>query len=82
LTQRELAERVGIEPYTVVSQLESGIGRIQPYQYEDWADALELPIRLFVCEVLRHIDPVAHDLFVPPEIRQASECGLARRKRP
>ena len=64
LTQQELAERVGLDTYTIVSQLESGIGRIEPYQYEQWAQALELPILKLVARVLEHTDPVAHRLFV------------------
>ena len=65
LTQQQLAERVDLEPYTIVDQLESGIGRIEPYEYQKWADALELPLRKFVAEVLRHVDPIAHELLVP-----------------
>ena len=64
LTQQELAERVGLDSYTIVAQLESGIGRIEPYQYEQWARALELPISRLVARVLEHTDPVAHRLFV------------------
>ena len=63
LTQRELAERVSLDIYTIVSQLESGIGRIEPYQYEQWAH-LELPISRLVARVLEYTDPVAHRLFV------------------
>jgi len=64
LTQRELAERVGLDTYAIVSQLESGIGRIEPYQYEQWAQALEVPISRLVARVLEYNDPVAHRLFV------------------
>jgi transcriptional regulator with XRE-family HTH domain len=71
LTQQQLAERVDLEPYTLVDQLESGIGRIEPYEYQKWAEALELPLHKLVAEVLRHVDPIAHELLVPPE-RQAS----------
>ena len=68
LTQQELAERVGLDPYTIVGQLENGIGRIEPYQYEQWAQALELPISRLVARVLEHTDPVAHRLFVRPAL--------------
>lgn len=64
LSQKQLAERVGLEPYTVVDQLEHGLGRIEPYRYQQWADALELPLRRLIAEVLRHVDPFAHELFV------------------
>ena len=71
LTQRQLAERVGLDPPTIVAQLESGVGRIEPHQYEQWAQALELPISKLVARVLEHTDPVAHRLFVshvPPAL--------------
>jgi len=64
LTQRELAARVGLEPYTIVAQLERGIGRIEPQHYASWSKALELPLFQFVGRVLEHTDPVAHRLFV------------------
>jgi transcriptional regulator with XRE-family HTH domain len=64
LTQQKLAERVGLDCYTIVAQLESGIGRIEPYQYEQWAQALEVPISRLVARVLEHADPTAHRLFV------------------
>ena len=68
MTQKQIAERVGLEPYTVIDQLEHGLGRIEPYHYPQWADALELPLRRLVAEVLRHVDPFAHELFVPREL--------------
>ncbi|WP_298873196.1 helix-turn-helix transcriptional regulator [uncultured Bradyrhizobium sp.] len=64
LSQRELAERIGLAPYTIVAQLESGVGRIEPAQYVTWADALELPIAQFVARLLEHTDPYAYNLFV------------------
>jgi transcriptional regulator with XRE-family HTH domain len=48
LSQRELAKRVGAEFYTVVSQLEAGLGRIPPDHYLVWADALGVKPREFV----------------------------------
>ena len=42
LSQRELAHKVGIEIYTLISQLEHGRGRIPPDRYLVWADALEI----------------------------------------
>ena len=40
LSQRELAAKVGAEVYTLISQLESGRGRIHPDRYLVWAQAL------------------------------------------
>ena len=79
LTQKQLAERVSLDPYTLVDQLESGIGRIEPYQYREWADALELPLQKFVAEVLRHVDPIAHELFVPKDRSAAKQMPAGSR---
>ena len=40
LTQRELARNVGLEYYTVISQLEHGQGYISADRYRVWAEAL------------------------------------------
>jgi len=42
LSQRELADKVGAEVYTLISQLEHGRGRIPPDRYLVWAQALEI----------------------------------------
>lgn len=68
MSQKQIAERVGLPAYTIVDQLEHGVGRIEAHQYPEWADALQLPLRTLVAEVLRHIDPFAHELFVPKEL--------------
>jgi transcriptional regulator with XRE-family HTH domain len=63
LSQRQLAERVGAEYYTFISQLETGRGRIPPDRYDDWARALEMDSRDFVREVLRYYDPITHSIL-------------------
>jgi transcriptional regulator with XRE-family HTH domain len=68
MSQKQIAERVGLAAYTIVDQLEHGVGRIEPHQFLQWAEVLELPLRRLVAEVLRHIDPFAHELFVPKEL--------------
>lgn len=57
LTQRELAEMVGVEYYTFISQLEVGRGRIPPDRYELWAHALGLEPAEFVKQLMRFYDP-------------------------
>ena len=52
LTQRELADLVGVEYYTFVSQLEVGRGRIPPDRYELWAKALGLEPAEFVKQLM------------------------------
>ena len=63
LTQRELAEKVGVGYYTVISQLEVGRGRVRPEGYERWAHALGVDPREFVRQLLRFNDPEAYRLL-------------------
>jgi transcriptional regulator with XRE-family HTH domain len=63
LSQRDLAEKVGVEYYTFISQVESGRGRIPPDRYRDWADALGVPHRDFVIKLMRYYDPVTYRIL-------------------
>lgn len=67
LSQRQLASAVGAEYYTFVSQLETGRGRIPPDRYEVWANALNVPPRDFVKELMRYYDPVTFGLLFEAE---------------
>jgi transcriptional regulator with XRE-family HTH domain len=62
LSQRGLAERVGAEYYTFISQLEAGRGRIPPDRYLAWAAALDIEPRNFVQTLLRYYDPVTYSI--------------------
>src|SRR5215510_2994564 len=64
LSQRELAERVGAEYYTFISQLEAGRGRIPPDRYLVWANALGVEPREFVRILMSYYDPVPNDIIV------------------
>ena len=44
LSQRQLAQKVSVDYYTFISQLENGRGRIPPDRYQDWAEALGVPV--------------------------------------
>ena len=63
LSQRQLAERLHVEYYTFVSQLETGRGRIPPDRYKDWASALEMSDRDFVRTILRYYDPITYGIL-------------------
>jgi transcriptional regulator with XRE-family HTH domain len=67
LSQRELAERVGAEYYTFISQLETGRGRIPPDRYQVWAQALRMDARDFVRELMRFYDPVTYGILFAPD---------------
>lgn len=63
LSQRALADLVGAEYYTFISQLETGRGRIPPDRYEDWAKALGVPAADFVRTLMRYYDPVTYGIL-------------------
>lgn len=62
-TQRLLAERVGIEYYTFVSQIEAGRGRIPADRYQKWADALEMEPKVFVKKMIHFYEPVTYQIL-------------------
>jgi transcriptional regulator with XRE-family HTH domain len=76
LSQRDLADKVGAEYYTFISQLEHGRGRIPPDRYLVWAKALGVEPRGFVRELMAHYDPVTYNIMFGegPEVR-ASGAG-------
>ena len=62
LSQRNLADLVGAEYYTFISQLEAGRGRIPPDRYRDWASALGVDPRVFVKTLMQFYDPVTYEI--------------------
>lgn len=74
LSQRQLADLVGTEYYTFVSQLETGRGRIPPEKYEVWAQALGVPAQDFVYNLLRYYDPVTFRLLFPDDLGAPSDA--------
>jgi transcriptional regulator with XRE-family HTH domain len=67
LSQRQLAQMVGAEYYTFISQLETGRGRIPPDRYRAWADALGVAPRDLVRNVMRFYDPITHEILFGEE---------------
>ena len=63
LSQRQMAEKVGGNYYTFISQLESGRGRIPPDRYLIWADVLNISPEVFVRNLLRYYDPVTYSIL-------------------
>jgi transcriptional regulator with XRE-family HTH domain len=63
LSQRELAQNVGAEYYTFISQLERGRGRIPPERYLNWAHALGVEPREFVLTLMPYYDPVTYGII-------------------
>lgn len=57
MSQRELADRVGVQVYTVISQLENGRGFIPEDRYLLWAEALEVESLEFIRRLTAYYDP-------------------------
>ncbi len=76
LSQRQLAEKVGIDYYTFVSQIEAGRGRIPPDRCERWALALGMAPAEFTRALLRYYDPITFRLlFGEPDSEIGGEIG-------
>jgi transcriptional regulator with XRE-family HTH domain len=65
LSQRQLAELVGVEYYTFISQLETGRGRIPPDKFTIWARALGMEPRELVLALLPFYDPITFEILFP-----------------
>jgi transcriptional regulator with XRE-family HTH domain len=65
LSQRQLAERVDVDFYTFISQVEMGRGRVPPDKYRLWAEALGLNPRDFVIAIMPYYDPVTFEILFP-----------------
>jgi transcriptional regulator with XRE-family HTH domain len=76
LSQRDLAQKVGAEYYTFISQLENGRGRIPPDRYLVWAEALGVKPREFVRELMSYYDPITYDIVFGNE-RRSEASGLS-----
>src|SRR5262245_57259359 len=78
LSQSELAQRVAVKYYTIISQLEHGRGRIPPDAYLVWANALGVDSRHFVWRLMSYYDPVTYEIFFGRERRKRARTPSAR----
>ena len=63
LSERQMAEKVGGNYYTFISQLKSGRGRIPPDRYFVWAEVLGVEPKFFVRNLLKCYDPVTYSIL-------------------
>jgi len=63
LSQRDLADRLSLDYYTFISQLENGRGKIPAHRYAEWAVALGQEPRNFVRELLRYYEPLTYQIL-------------------
>lgn len=61
ITQRELAERLNLNYYTMISQIENGSARVPPNLYVEYAKALNANKLPFVQKLLEYYDPYTHN---------------------
>ena len=54
LTQREFAEKVGVDHYSVIAQLENGRGFIPADRHRIWANALQVEFGEFLRALASH----------------------------
>lgn len=67
LSQRDLADRLSLDYYTFISQLENGRGKIPAHRYAEWAIALGQDPKNFVKELLRHYEPLTYQILFDTE---------------
>lgn len=77
LSQRDLANQVGAEYYTFISQLETGRGRVPQDRYESWARALDVSPRSFVRKLLSYYDPITYRVLFDEDEESQSEVSLS-----
>ena len=63
LSQRELAEKLSLDYYTFISQLENGRGRIPVHRYAEWARALDQDQHHFVKTLLSYYEPTTYKIL-------------------
>ena len=63
LTQRVLADLVGLDYYTFISQLECGAGRVPPNLYAAFADALGINRQEFGRQMVKFYDPWTYEIL-------------------
>ena len=63
LSQRQLAELVGAEYYTFISQLETGRGRIPAGSLSTLGTRVKNSAKRLVQQILRFYDPVTYEIL-------------------
>lgn len=67
LSQRDLADRLSLDYYTFISQLENGRGKIPAHRYAEWATALGQEPKAFVKTLLRYYEPLTYQILFSDE---------------
>lgn len=67
LSQRDLADRLSLDYYTFISQLENGRGKIPAHRYGEWAAALGQDPKSFVKTLLKYYEPLTYQILFNAE---------------
>jgi len=68
ITQRELAVKLDLNYYTMISQIEAGTARIPPNLYTAYAKALEVDPVMFTQKLMEFYDPHTYVALFGKEI--------------
>jgi len=60
MTQKNLADALGLEFYTFVSSVETGANQVPPEAVCEWADALKIDRKEFAARLLAYYAPGYH----------------------
>ena len=60
LSQRDVADCLGLKFYSFISQVENGRAPIPPELLRDWAAALRIPTAEFARTMLRYFSPILY----------------------
>lgn len=63
LTQNQLAQALGLDYYTFISQVETGMTRVPPDKMRMWANALKVDAAEFAKNLLACYDPHTFDVL-------------------
>jgi transcriptional regulator with XRE-family HTH domain len=65
LTQADIAKRLGLDYYTFISQIETGLTRLPPEHYPAYAKAVGKEVDELAKELLRFYDPLTYASLFP-----------------
>ena len=65
ITQRALADKLKLDYYTFISQVETGAARVPPESQVAWAKALGVDSQEFAKKLLSYYDPHTHKALFP-----------------
>jgi transcriptional regulator with XRE-family HTH domain len=76
LSQRMAADKLGYPFYSLISQIENGIGRVPSSRYREWAEVYGIEPKRFVKGILRHYDPHTYDILFRPKAPVAAPTSI------